>query len=251
MFSPTDSSAPLSILPQNIEIPSLSSVARNTTFNYFGLVSSPLISRAAHFVFAETDATDEASLATALQAFLDASHADCPGTADEKSCCWFTIRLSKPHSGFDIPRWHQDGRMYAYDEGREAVARSKYALTLLGPPTLMLPVEDEVFAIMAQGEKECLWWQGKEEVESTEEEQDRAYEALRVWLAERLKDVKSVVVGKGQVVRFSWGREDSPVHSEPRMGTDRVFMTVMFGSERELRSMCEMRGAKFGEFEDV
>ncbi|KAL5396706.1 hypothetical protein PMIN04_001609 [Paraphaeosphaeria minitans] len=136
--------------------------------------------------------------------------------------------------------------MYAYDEGREALARSKYALALLGPTTLVLPVGDEVFAIMAQGVKECLWWRAEEGVESTKEERDGAHEALRLWLARRLEDVEP-----GQIVRFSWGREDSPVHSEPRMVTDRVLMTVLFGSERELRSMCKIREVRFAEFDEV
>lgn len=115
------------------------------------------------------------------------------------------------------------------------MVRSKYALTLLGLPTLVLPAEDAVFATMAPGE----------------EERDQVYDSLRMWLAERFKDVKRVEVGKGQVVRFSWGREDSPVHSEPRMRTDRVFMMVLFGSERELRSMCEIRGANFGKLDEM
>ncbi|KAF2447165.1 hypothetical protein P171DRAFT_430087 [Karstenula rhodostoma CBS 690.94] len=231
----TYNSAPLLILPLAIDVPHFTSVERNTTFNYFGPVSSPLVSRAAHFLCSNTDTADEASLDTTLQSFLHASHADCVGNADEKSCCWFTIRLTKPHSGFDVPRWHQDGRMYTYDEGREAVARSKYALTLLGPPTLVLPAEDAVFATMAPGE----------------EKQDQVYGDLRMWLAQRFQDVKRVEVGKGQVVRFGWGREDSPVHSEPRLETDRVFMTVLFGSERELRSMCEIRGVNFGKFDGM
>lgn len=141
--------------------------------------------------------------------------------------------------------------MYTYDNGSEAVARSKYALTLLGPPTLVLPAEDGVFATMAQGENDILWSRREVVAEIAEEEWDKKNEVLRVWLAERLRDVEPVEVGKGKVVRFTWGREDSPVHSEPRMVTDRVFMTVIFGSESEIRSMCEIREADFGKFDGM
>ena len=26
--------------------------------------------------------------------------------------CWLTIRVTLPHHGFDIPRWHKDGRFF-------------------------------------------------------------------------------------------------------------------------------------------
>lgn len=105
MSPPTYSSAPLLILPLLVDVPHLTSVERNTTFNYFGPVSSPLVSRAAHFLRSNIDAVDETSLTATLQSFLQASYADCVGNADEKSCCWFTISLTKPHSGFDVLRW--------------------------------------------------------------------------------------------------------------------------------------------------
>lgn len=249
MSSHTKYPQPLDVLPDTLELPHLASVKHHATFNYYGPIASQLIPHAAEFLISNTDASVKVPLETTLQAFLETCHDDCVGNTPEKSCCWFTIRITQPHTGFDIPRWHQDGRMYTYDTGREAVARSKYALTLLGPPTLLLPAEDDVFAILKEGEKKHPWCEEREDVETTEAEFHEREEALRVWLAERFSDLERVKVGAGKVVRFSWGREDSPVHSEPRMDRDRVFMTLMFGSESELRNMCDSRGLEFGKFE--
>jgi hypothetical protein len=47
--------------------------------------------------------------------------------------------------------------MYPYDTGREAVVRSKYGTTLLGPPTLMLPATPHLFDILKQSEETYLF----------------------------------------------------------------------------------------------
>jgi hypothetical protein len=163
--------------------------------------------------------------------------------------CWFTIRVTAPTDAFKVPRWHQDGRMFPYDAGREDVVRSKYALTLLGPTTLMLQPEAHVFSTFQQGEKQHYWWLETHGAEPTEEDEDNADSALQQWLATEFKDARRVRVGDGEVVRFSWGREDSPAHSEPDLVCDRVFVSVMYGSESEIRKMCEWRSAEYGKFD--
>lgn len=223
----------------------LTFVKRSGTLSYYGELYDSLAQHAAEFVTENTDGV-EIELITTLQAFLKASHKDCIGNPPEKSCCWFTIRITKPNDAFDVPRWHQDGRMFQYDEGREAVARSKYALTLLGPPTLLLPADATIFETITGAEEKFLWWRGNEGKTSTEEDRDEAHDAMREWLSDKFGKTNKVAVKKGDIVRFSWGRDDSPVHSEPQMVMDRVFMTVLYGSETELRSMCGYRDVEFG-----
>ena len=237
--------SPLHILPVAVPESPLTFVKRSATFSYYGKLCESLAYHAAKFVTENTDGVENELKAT-LQAFLEASHSDCVGDPSEKSCCWFTIRITKPNNAFDIPRWHQDGRMFQYDEGREAVTRSKYALTILGPPTLLLPADSAVFETITNGEEKFLWWRGNEGKKSTEKDRDEAYDAMREWLSDEFREADRVVVTKGDIVRFSWGRNDSPVHSEPQMLMDRVFMTVLHGSEAELRSMCEFRDVEFG-----
>jgi hypothetical protein len=40
----------------------------------------------------------------------------------------------------------------------------------------------------------------------------------------------------GQVIRFTMGMVDSPVHAVPTITKDRVFMNVVYGSETEVRA---------------
>ncbi|GKU10054.1 unnamed protein product [Fusarium langsethiae] len=184
-----------------------------------------------------------------IREFLVTTQNDCVGNAEEKRACWFTIRSTKPNHEFNIPRWHQDGRMYPYDQGREEVVRSKYALTLLEPPTLMLMPDEDAFATERQGRAQHFWWQEKDTPRPSEEEKDGADLRLRKWLENEFKDNPRVQVGNGQVVLFSWGRDNSPFHSEPDLICDRIFMSVLYGSEPELRGMCDWREAEYGIFE--
>jgi len=110
--------------------------------------------------------------------------------------------------------------MFAWDEPKRV--HSKYAVTLLGPRTLLLPETEVVTEMLGQKNS----WK----------------EEMRGVLAEGLKGEPVTEVREGEVVRFTWGEEDSPVHSEPDMSAgDRVFVSVLYGSERELRCMCEWR----------
>ncbi|KAH8669788.1 hypothetical protein BGZ60DRAFT_408218 [Tricladium varicosporioides] len=234
------------ILPVPITIPRVTSVTQTSTFDYYGPVQSSLASEASKFLATISDAV-ERDVVSAINSFVFVTQNDCVGGAEETTACWLTIRVTKPTKEFEVPRWHQDGRMFPYDEGRKEVVRSKYALTLLGPTTLMLQPNAHAFSIFKQGETQHYWWQETHGPEPTEEE-DQANGTLRHWLADKLKDVVRVRVRDGEIVRFSWGRDDSPVHSEPDLISDRIFVTILYGSESELRGMCDWRSAEYGKF---
>ncbi|ORY17906.1 hypothetical protein BCR34DRAFT_376593 [Clohesyomyces aquaticus] len=247
---------PHAILPDPLPLPPISAVTKTTTYNYYGPISPSLSTSSSTFLSTCTN-TNPQDAARTITAFLLASQKDCLGTAEQKAACWLTVRVSKPSDAFQVPRWHQDGVMFPYDEGREGVVRSKYALTLAGPRTLILEGEQggDVLRTLKEGEERYYWWRGKgngdgkREQKPSDEDLYEAEDLLRNWLAEEFKDKKRVSLEEGQVVRFSWGREDSPVHSEPDLVGDRVFVTVLFGSEREVRSMCEWRCAEYGKVE--
>lgn len=236
----------LSILPRSIPLPRITAIKHQGTLNYFGPAGPSIISDAARFVAAHTDASEE-PLTQILQSFIDMSQQDCVGSAKRKTCFWFTIRITQPTDYFKIPRWHQDGRMFECDTDMDRVPRSKYALTLLGPSTLLLHQNENVFETLKRGRKRFFWWHGTGKSVS-EEEVDGADDGLRTWLAERFKRENTINVRCGDVVRFSWGRDESPVHSEPDLDVEggRVFMTVLFGSEAELKRMSAFREAKWG-----
>ncbi|KAJ4038243.1 hypothetical protein NW756_008628 [Fusarium oxysporum] len=239
--------SPCAILPESIDIPRITSTKQESTLNYYGPVDASLPTEASKFLARNTDAVEQ-ELEHSIKAFLKTTQNDCSGLTEEKKACWLTIRITKPCTAFEIPRWHQDGPMFEYDQGREDVVRSKYALTLLGPSTLMLQPDEHVFTTQHEAEARYYWWQNK--TDGPEPSEDEMYEAddlLRESLGNAFKDTPRVQVGHGQVVRFSWGRDDSPVHSEPDLVSDRVFMTVLYGSESELRTMSKWREAPYGE----
>lgn len=65
-------------------------------------------------------------------------------------------------------------------------------------------------------------------------------------LAEKLAEYPEAAVKLGQVIRFSWGQPDSPVHSEPdSTSLHRIFVSLLFGSEDEIRNICEIRDEEY------
>ncbi|KAF5597199.1 hypothetical protein FPANT_4145 [Fusarium pseudoanthophilum] len=240
--------SPCAVLPESIDIPRISSTKQESTLNYYGPVDGSLATEAAKFLACHTDAVEQ-ELEPNVKAFLEITQTDCSGVAEEKNACWLTIRITKPCTAYKIPRWHQDVPMFEYDKGREDVVRSKYALTLLGPTTIMLQPDEHVFKTQHEAEARYYWWQNKANgPEPSEDEMYDADDLLRESLGIAFKDTPRVKVGHGQIVRFSWGRDNSPVHSEPDLVADRVFMTVLYGSDLELRTMSKWRGTPYGEY---
>jgi hypothetical protein len=240
--------SPFAHLPISFNIPPITSVKRESAFNYYGPVNSSFSAAAIEYLTSHTDATEESS-SSFLASFMEATHADCVGTADEKTACWLTIRLSHPSDEYKIPRWHQDGRMYDYDEGRESVVRSKYGITLLGPHTLILPASSHILDTIKNSELKFFPRHNQRGQSPTEEEYEQAEAEQRAYLAEHYRNEGRIQLEQGQAIRFSWGRDDSPVHSEPDFVCDRVFMTVLYGSVPEMRRMCEFRGVEYGKSE--
>jgi hypothetical protein len=240
--------SPCAVLTLPVDIPRITYTSEGLDLDYFGPVDGSISVEGAKFVARLTDGVED-EVARTIKQFITTTQHDCVGSAEEKRSCWFTIRSTKPTDEFNIPRWHRDGPMYPYDEGREEVVRSKYAITLLGPPTLMLVPDEDTFAIERQGLAQHYWWLEKDIPRPSQEQWDEADLELRKWLENEFKETPKVDIGHGQIVRFSWGRDNSPIHSEPDIVCDRIFMSVLYGSEPELRRMCDWREAKYGEFE--
>jgi hypothetical protein len=123
-----------------------------STFNCYGPVQQMIVLKAAAFLTRHTEAVEPA-IAPVIESFISLTHGDSVGEPSDKAACWLTIRITQGSDDFKVPRWHQDGRMFACDEGREDVVRSKYAVTLLGPPTLMLQPSPHTFGVNLGGEK--------------------------------------------------------------------------------------------------
>ncbi|KAK0712837.1 hypothetical protein B0T26DRAFT_753021 [Lasiosphaeria miniovina] len=258
----------------------LSQVKAWSTYDYYGRLNSEaaLADAAAAFV-AENSNGDAGLLGAYFRRFLALAREDSaaaasalllrPAGSDQAAAmataaCWLTVRMSKPTDDFIVPLWHRDGCMFTCTctctctagPSAAAVPHAKYAVSLLGPGTRVMAPSPQVnkaitasdaavrVAAEAAMQKEVVagraWAWLLPEVD-----EDR----IRADLARQLAGCgEQVGFEPGQVIRFTWGQDDSPVHSEPDLsGGDRVFVSVLFGTEDELRGMAEFREVDYHE----
>jgi hypothetical protein len=200
-------------------------------YSFYGLFDVEfLVSSACDLITSKSDADREAT-ARKLEHFLVLAHGDCVATTPDEAkglvgqACWLTVRMGQPTDDYMKPRWHRDGRMFNCSCPDPQIPHSKYAVTLLGTATKVLVSSPFV-----------------DRVERSNLSRDE--------LATRLAGCEQASIQRGQAIRFSWGQDDSPIHSEPdSSGEDRVFVSVLFGSEEEIRNMCEWRDKEFGKVE--
>lgn len=213
----------------------LSKLSLPSTYSFYGSFNASALGESGAKFLADRSDGNRDSLAAAFSRFLSMAHADCLATSDLAdvpsvgTACWFTIRAFGPTDEYVQPRWHRDGRMFQCTCNADpAMPHSKYAVTILGPATRVLGSSAYVNEVMGM---DCAW-------------------ENRSILADKLAGCNLLVVESGQVIRFSWGQDDSPVHSEPDFsGEDRVFVSVLFGSKREIRDMCSIRDEIYGKAE--
>ncbi|KAK5946954.1 hypothetical protein PMZ80_001099 [Knufia obscura] len=203
-------------------------VTQPKTIPFYGSLSTLLNHRLHDFSIqlAENTDGDVTSITNTLRSVLSQSLTDC---STPKESCWFEVRMTTPDPAYVTPRWHYDGPMFDADDkdphtGRRRSIRAKYATVLLGPATRFLdvPHTSELASCLKYDEDDMLQRQ-----------------AVDKYLAS-YPGVERVHAQPGQIARFAWGQELGGVHSEPDMsGSDRVFVSVLFGSEREIRDLAE------------
>jgi hypothetical protein len=200
----------------------MKTVESDSYYSYYGSLDPVLIvSEAAHFFVRNSDAKNR-DIERTLVDFIQITKADylqekdlkeIPGTPPASISAWLVIRMTIPTLEYTLmPRWHRDGLMYYSDT--EGGVNYKYAITLLGNPTKLLAESDFVRDVV----------HGR-------------HQKRRAEYAEKLSSEPLPEVERGEIVKFSWGQEDSPAHSEPDMNSDCVFVSIFYGSEREMRNI--------------
>lgn len=224
---------PLAVFPDlalTDTVPLMTTVKNTEDWSNYGHFDlNGLCKEVTAFIVANSDGKHE-PIAKALSKFLALAHKGdlaIRGDPSATTCCWLDVRMTQAYDEYVVPRWHQDGRMYTCSCPEDKrLPHSKYAVALLGSSTRVLG-PDAARRLSERGG-----------VPDSPEN--------RRILAAELADCEEVDVTPGQVIRFSWGQGDSPVHSEPdSSGSDRVFVSVLFGSEEEMRVMCEWREEEF------
>ncbi|CAH0045955.1 unnamed protein product [Clonostachys solani] len=216
-------------LPPNL----ITRVDKERSNGYYGAFDANLLAtKAAELI---------ALLVEALSRLLTQAEADCvaEAVAGQKNAsaqiahsCWLCIRMTLPTDAWVVPRWHTDGRMFDCACPDSTAPHSKYAFSILGPSTRAILTNPGAHKILHSPSPSGRPW------ETNDPDPE---------LAEALESYPQAAIEPGQMIRFSWAEEDSPIHSEPdSTNAHRVFVSILFGSESELRDMCDFREETYG-----
>ncbi|MDP3787747.1 MAG: hypothetical protein Q8Q60_00340 [Candidatus Chromulinivorax sp.] len=147
---------------------------------------------------------------------------------------WVTLRASHPNNHFDIPRWHTDGHKNL---------RYKVVMTLQGPGTLLSKVTTETRAEYRKRDQ-----QGREKIKDSYPELSQREQSIKHSDENRELFVSLFPADKVQQaaprqgIIFIVGNEQTAAfHSEPRINTCRLFMSVMPGTVEHIedwRNQC-------------
>jgi hypothetical protein len=172
-------------------------------FSYAGRVEKLLQSaEPSQWISSKTTLTDATILDDLILNFISLTHADCPATLHQKAAALMYIKVMKPNQNSLLgkgEKWHRDPSPWPVNDGH---IPTRYAITLLGDSTRILDPE--------LGEAPEL-----------------GRYVPQVFAEERRLHI-------GQIIRFSMGSIESPVHSAPAVTKDRVFINIVYGSEREV-----------------
>lgn len=142
-----------------------------------------------------------------VQNFVHLTHQNCPATVNQKSSALMYIMVYKPGAALHLTGegWHRDQSPWPSEDH----IPTRYAITLLGDGTKIMDSANG-------GSNPKL-----------------AKRMPRLFAAEKTMEM-------GQIVRFTMGQLDSPMHAAPEIVKDRVFMNIVYGSETEVKSRCRL-----------
>lgn len=143
-----------------------------------------------------------------------------------KESAWVMVRTSLPHDDFTIPRWHSDGKYFdSEDETYKLVMTIKGALTRFGE-TKDLGVFEEIMKEVSRNHD-----LHSDDSETFEREDLR----LRKELDAIVQEIHPSQ--QGEAVYYLVGNRDAQIHSEPKIDTPRIFMSVVAGSTDQINQL--------------
>lgn len=135
---------------------------------------------------------------------------------------YIIIRATTPNHNFDIPRFHTDGAFYEpYDS-----PQYKIAMTLKGASTL--------FVEPSQNQREELDIIQKNF--SASEMLDYQIKSQQIFFN---SSILTASFGQASLFRVGIPHEEAAVHSEPKMETERLFLSIVIGSKEQVEKRKE------------
>ena len=188
----------------------------------------------------------EGNLMTPLKAFLEQAHSFVSQRAKGMDHYWLDIRATQGSDEWNMPRWHTDGNFFH----RPNEGQWKLATCLLGPGTLFLVDGDE--GRKAEEQQRMIMFETMEKqifVDKVEErnfEMQKAREVRKI-LADMFVEWEIAQPSIGEMAFFRGGSVKAAVHSEPRSVGDRIFVSVLPGTEAELKDLAKSWGKSWGD----
>ena len=154
----------------------------------------------------------------------------------DKDHAWIDIRATKPNDRFNIPRWHMDGSFFTETPEDRKQIQSKFVAIFKGPGTLMvnstLKDKEKMNDIMrANGPKTQ-----EDFMKYLNDEQWQMDIRMKQNAIFARKKVKQLQNDEGLI--FIVGNpEKALIHSEPPMTEQRIFISILPGTEKQIENL--------------
>jgi len=145
---------------------------------------------------------------------------------------WLAIRISSPNNYFDIPRWHKDGTFFTGDKNEKSSV--KFITTLKGPGTLLIKSTKKINKIYNEILEEQFTEMRKYK---TIQEKIKISDNYRPILAKKLSKEKIIQAKNNEGILFYTGHDNAALHSEPKMDTLRIFISILPSSLENIKDL--------------
>jgi len=151
--------------------------------------------------------------------------------AGKKNHIWLTIRSIIPNHNYDEQRWHIDGRFYNSDDTNE-LFQYKFITVMKGAGTYLLDLKDNERKVFI------------DKLHSKQYRDD--YKQNRTDLHIMYKDYPRLELTNDQGIVLIVGGDGSysTIHSEPPQNQPRLFLSILTGTESEIKQWYKKTHAK-------
>jgi len=150
---------------------------------------------------------------------------------------WISISVTLPNNEFDIPRWHKDGKFFLNSK----TTKSPHFITVLkGPGTLLIKGTQKVNKIYND-----LLLKIDDEYNKLKTKSGNKYVKItnkyRPIFADALKSIKIIQPKNNEGIiihpEITKGINEGALHSEPKMDTPRLFISILPGSKIDIEEL--------------
>lgn len=192
---------------------------KNSLFNYFGLLDALNFNNIKDFFSNLDNNVFNCQIITRLIKKLAKQVCSCY----KKKALWLKIESSTPNNKFDMVRWHYDGNYYKIDDD---MIQTKFITTLKGPGTLLIEPNQQ----LRQKFEEIFFNMDMTVTDDTIRKQVR--ELLKNNTKKQLKNNEGTIFITANKLYNKFA-----IHSEPPINEDRIFLSIMVGTEEQIEEL--------------